>query len=449
MRRTLALVCAAVTSMVALAFLIPLALLVRQIARDNAFGHAQQMAAAIEPALAVTTSRAGLSRAIDAAQSGDGRLAVYLAGRPGGRSVLAAGHGQADPADLARAVATARSFTVARPGGYVVFQPVALGGGRLAVIEVFLPGADLTRGVAVSWTVMTAVAVACVAVSVVLADRLAAQITGAARRLATAAASLGDGDLTARSEPSGPPELTAAAAAFNSMAERLSRMITAERVMAADLPHRLRTPLTALRMNAAALGPGRAADETRLAVTRMEQEVDKIIRAARRPAPGEPSSCDAAEVLTERMDFWSALADDQQREWHLIGAGQPVSVPVPRPDLIAAADALLGNIFLHTGEGTEFAVTLHAGDGIVVIFFADAGPGIADPEAALQRGRSGRGSTGLGLDIARRVAESAGGELRIDRSALGGAQVQMWVRTGGPPPGRGRRAGGRPRLGRR
>ena len=450
MRRTLALVCAAVTSMVALAFLIPLALLVRQIAQDNALRSAQFQAASIEPVLAVTTSRAGLSRAVDAAQSGgDARLAVYLTGPAGNGSVLAAGRGQADPADLARAVASARSFTVPRPGGYVEFQPVALGGGRLAVIEAFVPGADLTRGVAVSWAVMAALAVALVAVSVLLADRLAAQVTGAAQRLARAAGALGGGDLTARSEVSGPPELTAAAAAFNAMAERLSRMITAERVMAADLPHRLRTPLTALRMNAAALGPGRAEDETRLAVTQMEQEVDKIIRAARRPALGEPSSCDAAEVLAERMDFWSALADDQFRAWHLIGADQPVPVPVPRPDLIAAADALLGNVFLHTEEGTEFAVTLHAGDGVVAIFFADAGPGIADPGAALQRGRSGRGSTGLGLDIARRVAESGGGELRIDRSALGGAQVQMWLRTGGPPPARGRRTGGRRRLSRR
>jgi signal transduction histidine kinase len=221
--------------------------------------------------------------------------------------------------------------------------------------------------------------------------------------------------------------------------------------MAADLPHRLRTPLTALRMNAAALGPGRAEDETRLAVTQMEQEVDKIIRAARRPALGEPSSCDAAEVLAERMDFWSALADDQLRAWRLVGADQPVPVPVARQDLIAAADALLGNVFLHTDEGTEFAVTLHAGDDVVAIFFADAGPGIADPGAALQRGRSGRGSTGLGLDIARRVAESTGGELRIDRSALGGAQVQVWLRAGGPPAGRARvrRAGRRRRLSRR
>ena len=55
---------------------------------------------------------------------------------------------------------------------------------------------------------------------------------------------------------------------------------------------------------------------------------------------------------------------------------------------------------------------------------------------------------GTRLDIARRVAESTGGELRIDRSALGGGQVQMWLRTGGPRLSRSRRAGGRRRLSR-
>ena len=113
-----------------------------------------------------------------------GRIAVYLADRPGGRSVLAAGEGHADPGGLARAVSHLRPFTAAEPGGYVVFRPVTLGGGRLAVITVYVPAADLTRGVGISWAAMTAVAVALVAVSVAVADRLAAQVTGPARRLA-------------------------------------------------------------------------------------------------------------------------------------------------------------------------------------------------------------------------------------------------------------------------
>ena len=227
--------------------------------------------------------------------------------------------------------------------------------------------------------------------------------------------------------------------AFNVMAERLSRLITAERVMAADLPHRLRTPLTALRMNAAALGPGRAADDTRLAIDRLEQEVDLIIRAARRPAPDEPSGCDAAEILADRFAFWSALAEDQGRPCRLTGTDQPAPVPVPRSDLAAAADALIGNIFKHTAEGTGFAVTVLRGEGAVLVFVADGGPGIAVPDAALRRGSS---SARLHRPRARhrspgRRVHRRGAEDRHLR--LGGAQVQMRLRTWSPPPG-GRRA---------
>jgi len=425
--------------MVAIAFLIPLAVIVKDVARDRAFTSAQLAGAAIDPVLAVTTDRATLERAVDSTPDGAaGRLAVYLtpaAGTRGTPATLVGGPQQATAADLRAAVSTARSFIAPVPGGYTVLQPVALAGGSLAVTEVFVPGAEVSRGVTASWAVMTGTALALIAVSVIVADRLAGQVTRPARELAAAAAALGDGDLSVRSTARGPAELSAAGQAFNAMAERLSRLITGERVMAADLPHRLRTPLTALRMNAAALGPGRAAADTRLAVDRLEREIDLIIRAARRPAPDEPATCDAAEVLADRFGFWSALAEDQGRPCQLIGADQAAPVPVSRSDLVAAADSLLGNIFRHTAEGTAFAVTVHRGGGAVLVLVADAGPGIADPARALLRGSSGAGSTGLGLDIARRVAESTGGGLKIGTSSLGGAQLQLRLRTWAAEPG--------------
>ena len=96
------------------------------------------------------------------------------------------------------------------------------------------------------------------------------------------------------------------------MAERLSKLIAAEREMAADLPHRLRTPLTALRLNAAALGPGRAAADTRLAVDRLEREVDLIIRAAAAARARRAGRLRRRRGASrERMGFWSALAEDQ------------------------------------------------------------------------------------------------------------------------------------------
>jgi signal transduction histidine kinase len=91
-------------------------------------------------------------------------------------------------------------------------------------------------------------------------------------------------------------------------------------------------------------------------------------------------------------------------------------------------DVLLGNVFRHTEEPVGFSVALWADDGAVFVVVEDAGPGIADPAAALQRGHGagGSGSTGLGLDIVRRVAEGADGGIHIGRSRMGGTLVHVW-----------------------
>ncbi|MDN3359200.1 HAMP domain-containing sensor histidine kinase [Actinomadura sp. DC4] len=424
MRRSLALVSAAVTSMVALAFLVPLALMVREIARDRALADAERQAASLAPALAISTNRAKIQRAVESTQAGEaGRVAVHLPGRP------AIGTSHAHLEDLQSAMVRGRSFSADAPGGYVLLQPVAMDQGRTTVVEVYLPKEDLTRGVQSAWIVLTGVAAALVLGSVVVADRLAARVVGSARTLAKAATVLGAGDLRTRIYPEGPPELQEAGRAFNTMADRVEALLAAERELIADLSHRLRTPLTAMRLNAAALGEEPAAEQTRLAVRRLEDEVDQIIGAARKPK--QRAFCDAAEVLRDRMEFWSALAEDQARECTLVGAEQPVAVPIVRGELSAVLDSLLGNVFRHTPEGTAFMVTLYEGVGRVAILVADAGPGITDSDEALRRGASGGGSTGLGLDIARRMAKAVGGDVRIDQSTLGGAQIQIWLPVAG------------------
>ena len=94
-------------------------------------------------------------------------------------------------------------------------------------------------------------------------------------------------------------------------------------------------------------------------------------------------------------------------------------------------DALLGNVFAHTPDGTSFAVRLapRPGGGALLVV-ADAGPGLPQGSPALRRGASGAGSTGLGLDIARRGAEQAGGGLAVGRSTAGGLEVLVEL---GPP----------------
>ncbi|MQS12435.1 HAMP domain-containing histidine kinase [Streptomyces kaniharaensis] len=450
------------TTMVALAFLIPLGLMVQQTARDRAFTAAERQAAALGPALAITTDQDAVNRALASTDAGaQNRMAVHLpvpaasatepgAGGAGGPTI---GVARAAAADVATASGQGRSFTVEVPGGYTLLQPVAVDTGRTAVVEVFVADGDLTRGVSTAWLVLSAVALALVAISVLVADRMGTRIVASARRLAAAARSLGAGDLAVRVPVDGraaagsPEELREAAHAFNTMADRVVQLLAAERELAADLSHRLRTPLTVLRLNAESLGEGDAADATRHAVSQLEREVDQIIRSARRApedAPAVAVGCDAAEVIRERVGFWSALAEDEGRPWQLAGAERATPVPVQRGDLAAAVDALLGNVFRHTAVGTAFSVDVLATGSSVIVLVGDAGPGFSDPAVALKRGEGhgGEGSTGLGLDIVRKFAEATGGDLGLGRSAvLGGAEIRLRLRT--------RPDGGAPRAGRR
>ncbi|MCG0290960.1 HAMP domain-containing sensor histidine kinase [Streptomyces sp. PSAA01] len=455
MRWALVKVCLAVTAMVVVAFAVPLGLVVKELARDRAFADAERQAATIGPALAITTERARLQRAVASTQAGgDGRMAVHVPDEPGEPgSGYDLGKSRAAKGELTTAGRLGRASVSEAPGGYALLQPTALSSGQVAVVEVFVPRGVVTSGVTTSWLVLAGVGLALIVGAVATADRLGTRLVRPAGRLADAAHDLGHGELGVRVPEDGPAELRAAAAAFNSMADQVVQLLAGERELAADLSHRLRTPLTVLRLNAASLGEGPAADQTRAAVAQLEREVDQIIRTARQQKTHTPSGCDASEVIRDRMEFWSALAEDEDRTVRLAGVDRTVRVPVARPELGAALDALLGNVFRHTPEGTALAVDVHNGEDSVIILVSDAGPGIADPDAALRRGHGdgGPGSTGLGLDIVRRVAESTGGDLRIGRSVLGGTEVRVWLSlngAGSADPGQRRRGRKRKTRGR-
>jgi signal transduction histidine kinase len=416
MRLALNRLAVAITSMVALAFLVPLAGVTRQLAHDRALGEARQQAAAIVVAMAVDSSPDLLARAVASTAAGSaGHLAVHL---PGAAPI---GVARAAAADVA-AARGGRAFTRTGSAGLIYLQPSVLDAGRTAVVEVFVPAGEVYRGVWPAWLALAGLALVLVAGSTLFADRLGSRIVRSTRDLAAVARRLGAGDLTVRVRPTGPPELRDAARSFNAMADNLRERIDAERELAADLSHRLRTPLTAMRLDAEAIPPGPVADRMRQACDLLDAELEAIITGARLGAgvrAGEPT--DLVEALADRLAFWSVLAEDQGRATSVVGGERPVPVALPRDELILAIDALLGNVFAHTPEGTAFRVAVSE-HGLVV---EDAGPGIRDPAAAVRRGVSGAGSTGLGLDIARRVAHAAGGRLEIGASRLGGARVAL------------------------
>jgi signal transduction histidine kinase len=218
--------------------------------------------------------------------------------------------------------------------------------------------------------------------------------------------------------------VAAVAEAFNLLAGRVGELLAAERELVADLSHRLRTPLTVLRLEADALADADARERVCAAADELEAAVTALITEARRPIRSDVGvRADLAEITAQRVTFWSALAEDQGRSLRTALDAGPMLVAATGAELEAALDALLGNVFEHTPDGTAFAITLRTTDDrFAELTIDDAGPGV---NAVVERGRSGGQSTGLGLDIAKRTAESAGGTLLVTRSELGGASISL------------------------
>ncbi|MFD7099636.1 sensor histidine kinase [Streptomyces xanthophaeus] len=463
MRRSLAGVALAVTSMVALSFLIPLAALVMSLVKEQGVTAAEQRAAALAPVLTLTTDPDALresAASLDAAE----HLVVHLPG------AAALGTSKAPAALLERAQRGRESISQEVPEGWICLQPVVLPGDEVAVIENFVPQAELTRGVAQSWAVMLFLAVGLIAGSVLVADRLGAKVVRSSKKLAQASRALGQGDLDTRVDPMGPRELRDAGVAFNAMAHRMNELLAVERELVADLSHRLRTPLTALHLASERMAGTPESARVEAAVGELEAELEAIIAAARtplavgpmgqgmlgtEPSAGQPARqsatgpassgprCEAADVVRRRTAFWTVLAAQQNRSCCLDLTQEPTAVGLSDDDVAAVVDALIGNVFRHTAAGTPFGVRVVRTAQAVELVVEDGGPGIPDPDRALSRGSS-TGSTGLGLDIAQRAASATGGAMRITRGPLGGAHITVTFALAPPAP-----SGHRSRISRR
>ncbi|MEV6599778.1 HAMP domain-containing sensor histidine kinase [Actinoplanes sp. NPDC051346] len=449
MRRSYVRVALAVTTLVALAFVIPLAMLVYTAAQDRAMREAERQALGLSAVVVVAKDRDLVLNSIESTQAGhDGRLAAHLP------ALGAVGASRVDSATVAQVRQQQIAGTVEVDGGRAYLRPVALPEGLIAVIEVYVPAASLRSGVGLAWLVLLGEAIVLVGVSTFLADRLAARVVRASRDLARTAASLGGGSLHARVRPSGPQEIEEVGGALNVLAERFVELLATERALAANLSHRLRVPLTALRLNTETLPAGPDRDRHVRMVDRLENEINAVIVEAARPLAARPRlRCDLGAVVADRTEFWGALAEDQGRPWQADPPESGIIVPAAFSVIAEALDVLLGNVFHHTPDSAACRVSVRRDPDGASVTVEDAGPGFRDPEAAVSRGASDADSTGLGLDIARRLAADTGGRLTVGRGDLGGARVVLtlgmaaeeapapprprrwWSRLGGARPG--------------
>ncbi|MFS8204258.1 sensor histidine kinase [Streptomyces sp. CWNU-52B] len=424
MRRRLTLLVAATMCLALLAFVVPLALLLRTVAQDRATATASADAQSLV-SLVGTADPDTLRNSVEHMAAGArGPLTVYL---PDGSSL-----GTRVPRTSAVRLAALAgvSRTVERSDGREIVVAVLGRPDGTAVIRAFVPAAELTHGVTRAWLVLAGLGVALLLLGLVVADRLSRALVSPITELSAVSHRLARADLTARARPDGPPELRQVAGALNHLADRIQELLRAEREEVADLSHRLRAPLTSLRLETESLT---GTDAARIAarVDAMERAVTGLIDQARHRREADAHAvCEAAPALRERVAFWRVLAEDTGRAVTLdITADGPLPVGVDADELAAVVDALLGNVFAHTPDGTAFSVTLSPrADGGAVLTVTDDGPGLSADLA--RRGASRGGSTGLGLDIARRVAQSSGGSMELSTGPAGGARVTLEL---GPP----------------
>ena len=420
----------ATTSLVLVSFLVPLALVLRTLVVDRAVSTATVEAQSMTPLVATLDDR-HLRLTVDQVNAASSTaVTIFLpdgteAGAPAPRSpsVELAMRGQ--------------SFSTSVPGGVEVLVAVEGLPEGTAVISSFVPDAVLHHGVTRAWLLLLGVGAFLLLLSVAVADQLARSLVRPLTAVALAADRLASGELSARAAVAGPPEVRRAGNGLNRLAIRIGDLLAQERESVADLSHRLRTPLTALRINAESLRDPRLLDD----VAAVERAVSEVITQARRTSSQTPgAACDAGQVVAERASFWRPLAEDQDRPMSIEVAVDPAVVRVSRDDLAACVDILLENVFTHTPEGVALGVRLsHRAGGGAWLVVADDGPGFPDggPDGGpygglVRRGMSGGGSTGLGLDIARRIAQESGGTLTIGRSPSGGGCVTLGF---GPPGG--------------
>ena len=226
----------------------------------------------------------------------------------------------------------------------------------------------------------------------------------------------------------GAPEIRALVAAFNRLAERISQLLKARMALIGGISHDLRTYATRLRLRAEMIGDAEERAKAIHDLDDMQRLLDDSLLAIETGAPAR------MEELIEIAPLLEREAEDRRR------AGAPVSLTLSRAaqgaQLIGDALALRRLIANVTDNalayGHEARISADVSGDALAIFVDDNGPGISpaeremvfEPFVRLEQSRSrSTGGAGLGLAIARNVAETHGGSLNLETAPGGGTRA--------------------------
>jgi signal transduction histidine kinase len=282
--------------------------------------------------------------------------------------------------------------------------------------------ANVDARVVRAWLVLAAFALLAIGSAAALAWWLSRRLDAPLVRLAAAAHRVGDGDFTTRAPRSGVAEIDEVAQAIDTTAGRLGAALDRERSFSADVSHQLRTRVTGLRVTLEAAAHTGTAEHDVIVqaieeTDRLESTIVELLALARDTGGDRPP-----------LDVQATL-DDLEQSWHgrLAAESRPLRVqaepalPSPQVSAIAARqilDVLIDNAARH-GRG-EVKVTARATHDGIAIDVDDEGPGITTPAEDLFRRPVGdTDGHGIGLALARSLAEAEGGRLVVSRRTPG------------------------------
>lgn len=239
------------------------------------------------------------------------------------------------------------------------------------------------------------------------------------------ASKFSDGDLTARSPVTGPPETQTLARTLNQGAERLDTLIAAQRIFVADASHQLRTPLTALRLSLDNIADGvddefvrEDVEQATAEVVRMNRLVNGLLVLARAEAKvtvAEPLPL--LDIVRERLAVWRPAADERGVTIALRGSidGRPSVLSSPG-HLDQMLDNVLSNALEVSPDGGTITVRVDPRGDVVEVSVLDEGPGMSDAEKSRAfdrfwrgQGLTGKGGSGLGLAVVKQLRRTTVG----------------------------------------
>lgn len=422
MRRQVSLLVAAISAAIVASFVIPLLLLVQTLAEDRGMAIASQQANIVAVLVSGLHENPRLADVLQPTLTNSpARTSVVLADG----TVLGAPwpDAAADP-EYQRARLGA-AFSVRDAAGGRVYVPVLSDGG-VAVTRATMTAAQLAEGVPLAWVSVIALGLLLTEVSVLVAARVGRGVSRPLLAVADTAHRLREGDLGARAPLAGPPETVELGSALNGLADRIEQLLAAERENVRSLAHRLRTPVTALRLEAEQVEDPVGRAELAELVGQLQASIDGVVRDAQRPLREDlPGACDATAVVAARIDYWRPLAEDQGRAVAVSLPSGPLRVGLSELELSDVVDVGIDNIFAHTPEGTAFGVALSRVGDEVVLVLSDEGPGFPTVRPVARQGTSG-----MGLEIARRLVGRARGILETSPAGTPGGEVRIRMPLG-------------------